>query len=574
MEPPPEKDVSIRKRSALFILLLIIAIGLFFRLCCAGGTFYGRDDGIVQMFVLDSFPSGGLLDGLKRLDHGAVGNPLRLAAYPLGAVLPVLVFFTALLYDLLGISLTEFAWVLPVSLLGALTVLPAYFLLAKLGSRRGALAGAALLSVTPLHVLVSRSVSAAWVPAFFLEILCLLILFGAIQGKKLHRGLFSLCVSIYILSHNQFPSFAPVLFAAAVAYDSSGARFMDKVKNAFRFFLRPGVFLGPLFVLLALYGMHFVFTFLYEPHYRAMGTGVGLIGHMMHRGIEPGFYFREVAANALYGLGVPAFTLVLVSFLAWLLGIGRNSKTWLLVIWGIAYLAPFFFLISPHKTIIKGYMGDGLYPFLFLAGIVFGELLSGGSLRKWAAAGILGAALLFSGISSWVTVFQLQAPGGLTLPRFHGCVQPDTGIKAAGTWFRVNADEGARLFAVGIDPKVAHYYTHRIAYGVLDGTVEESAACFSLVKDYMDYVLLPCQLEGRFPITKFADFRAVATVVDGDKEILRIFGRNPAREPEIILLGPNNKIFDSMFATLKTLSGMPDYVPCKGLGALRTSPGS
>jgi hypothetical protein len=568
LETTTEKTSRLRSRTGL-LLFSIFFIALFFRLYHAGGTFFGRDDAIVQLFALDSVPADGFLQSFTRLEHAALGNPLRLAAYPLSVVLPVLAFLTALVSRAFSIPLTELTWVVPISLLGAATVFPAHRLLRRLCGDGAALTGTALLAVIPLHVLVSRSLAAAWVPAFFMEIVTLLALQRAVDGRKWGKGLLSASLTIYLLCHNQFPSFAPVLFAAAVIFDASEDRLARKCRKALRLLTGPRVSLAPALALLALLGMHIGFTYFYRPAYRSFGTGVGLVGHMLHRGTQPGLYFRSAAAAALYALGPALLALCVFALAAWLAGIGRDRKTLLFPLWSAAYLFPFFFFLSPQKTIVTGYMGDGLYPLVFLGAAVLARFFRAGGVRKWAAAAFLAVVFAFSVLCSTATVFRLDWPAWIRMPQFHGSVEPDTGIKAAGTWFRSTTAEEASLFSVSIDPKLARYYTHRRVYGVLDGTVDEARQCFSGVAENVDFLLLPAGLKKRFRIDELPEWKETAVVVDGSRKVLEIFSRSAGKKPTLILQRQNNDTFDAAFANLPSLSRMPDYVPCKGVGAMK-----
>lgn len=545
-------------------LLAITLLALVLRAHHLGGTRDDPDEIMLPVFVLDSLPRAGWLESFTTFARAGVGNPGRLLAYPLSASVPLLVFAWVQLVDLLGLPLIEATWVLPSVVLGALTPLVAFALVRRLAGRPAGYLAAALLAVAPLHVLVSRSLAAAWVPAFLLEMLGILALERAVRGGLLQRLALSLTVALYVLTHNQFPSYAPLLLYATVVFMDDLGSGRARIASALRFLLRPSVSVLPGLAIVGLCAIHVYFGVLHPPGYRSTGpAGVGVIGHMLHRGTDPGFYGRWAGLEAVHALGAPLMALALGAGLLWILGVARDRRSGVLALWSATYLAPFVFLVSPQTTLIRGYMGDGLYASLLLAAVVMARLLAAGGIRRRVAFGLVAVVVPWSALSAVATV--LGTGGPLALPRFHGVVQVDTGLKAAGRWVRESTEASARVFGFRLDPRIVRYYTRRESLGQLRlGPLDPEGACFDRVAKDVEVVLLPVAAEAAGTFTARDGFGRAATVVRADgRPLLSILTRHAPRAPEVITLAEANARFDREYARLARLGPLPDYQSCR-----------
>src|SRR5437867_7702596 len=120
-------------------LILLICLGLLLRLIRLGGVFPTSDHAELAARIL-TYP--GYLWILKE---------------QYGAMIYVVVKWSAGLLSVAGVRLTEFWWRLPVALLGSIQAAATWFFLKAVGCREGGvLAGTAFDTILPIHVIVSR----------------------------------------------------------------------------------------------------------------------------------------------------------------------------------------------------------------------------------------------------------------------------------------------------------------------------------------------------------------------------------------------------------------------------------
>jgi len=542
-------------------LLAVVLLALALRLGPDHGPYDHQDELQLQVFVLDSLPRAGWLESLTRIDHAAVGNPLRLLAYPLSVVHPVIVFLQTIAFDALSVPITERTWPLSTAVLGALTPLAACALVAGLAGRSAGLGAAALLAVTPLHVLLSRSLAAAWAPAFLLELLVLLAAHRHARDAARSAPLLGLALAGYLLAHNQFPSLAPVVIAAMVLFDPD--RGPGRGQRAARRLLRPAVFVPPLLVLIGLVAVHVAFDRLWVPEFRSTGPrGVGIVGHMLMRETNPGFHLDGLIREARNGLGLTLAGAAPLALLFWLRRARALGRLALLPIWSLCYVLPFIVLLPPGTTVIRGYLGDGLYPLVLLTGALLGRACEQTGSR---VAAITATALLAIGaVTSWATVHQHPMPAGLTLPPFHGSARPDLGVKAAATWLRTQTDDDAKIFSLGIDPKLVRYYARRHAIGQLVFSSAEALACLERERTRVDAVLSRPDTLAEVDAHALAGLHRAAVIRSNDTTLLEIWVPGEVPEgPHEVEVATANKTFDDRYARLAELLPLPDYEACK-----------
>ena len=137
-----------------------------------------------------------------------------------GLLINLIVKFWAAGVSVLGITLTEFWWKLPVALAGTLYVPLVWGYLGSLGAGTfGRLFGAAMTAVLPIHVMQSRYLWGYEVlGAFFL----LLVLWAGrrfFEKPTRRRGAaLSLAAGLYLVSHGYILPFLPTLLLAIVLW--------------------------------------------------------------------------------------------------------------------------------------------------------------------------------------------------------------------------------------------------------------------------------------------------------------------------------------------------------------------
>jgi hypothetical protein len=436
-------------------VLTAIAFGL--RIFSLGFTFVSSDDIALAYRIL-------ALPGFEWMRGEAYGYLIS--------------FYTKIsvtLLALLGISMSEFWWRLPIALAGTATVPVTWLCFRAMGFRqKTCVACAAVLSTVPIHVYHSRYLWGYEVLGFlFLLLFLTCLLHYAETRKPFTRALTPLFFSFYLLSHGYIVPIVGVLALLPLLLFAQHHRsIVSRVWRGWRCYGECLLFLPPIIL---------------YPLYRPS------ILHTLEKPAQTGFYiehFSGVLSNVgiLYCVASAVLVIALVACCLHRQMIpNRGSEVgavFLLV--AIAYMAPILFGAPPGITVSRGYLLIGPL-FLLLAAIAAAD-----SLRVWQWKGSMA---LFAGlwtVTTWGTAESIHFLDRSIDPSFvkmeRGAVLPDSGTKGLGYLFQNDAligpDDRLLLMGHAYEPPNVLYY-----FGLLGKNLQQIP-----LRAYYDLNHLPREL--------------------------------------------------------------------------------
>lgn len=372
----------------------------------------------------------------------------------------------------LGIDVTEFWWKAPIALAGSLQVPLTYLFLKKLKCHpTGAVLGAAIMAVLPIHVMQSRYPWGYEVLGVLFITLAIWALLDFYERPTVKRGLVaSLMLGFYLISHGYIVPFAPCLAAMVILFGRS------REQNGFRAFLR-----GP-----RLFFQKYVWVglVLFFPIYFAS------LRYTFSKKSELGFYLPSHLLGFFENIGLFLAGAMLAAMLVTLLHKeARRQQAWLFMLCGCVYLAPLFFGSPPHVTVERGYMLMGTYFFVIQLCVVFDTVVRQKRRLLYTLAAISLAATCWGTMSSLFGRDQWPDPSLVTTER--GDVPPDPGSKAAGYLLRKHLPETAKVLAMhrAIERPVLYYYFGKLDYAFNDLSNNELYEKFLELRDSVDVVI-------------------------------------------------------------------------------------
>jgi len=506
-EAPPE----VSPRKVAVILLCLTALALLLRVLRLGNTFQSNDN--VELAARILYNPG----------YGWTFTE------PYGALIGVLVKLAVGCISLVGVTVTEFWWKLPVALIGTLQVPLTHAFLKRLkASEMGALAGAALMAVLPLHVMQSRYLWGYEVLAVFFVTLSLMSLLKFFEDPTRRNGLVaSLLTGLYLISHGYVMPFAICGVALLCLFppkdaDTSGVRFLSGVRLA----VRRHVWVYPA-----------AFSF---------STAHCLV-HALRKPTRPGIYLLDHGPGFLANIGWPLAVLLAAGLVLACMRWGRSRRSLLLVISGAAYLAPLFFLTPPGITVVRGYMLMGTYFLILAALLVLDEFSRDRHMLAVGAVSLCAVLTLWGAVE---TIFARDAafdPTGVRIER--GGIPPDCGSKAAGYLFRKHVPDDAQVLAIhrAVEPPNLYYYFGRDEFAFYDLNLGRLRDKFIAMHARADVVI--CEPGQADMVEAAGGFERAFTVSSEGEPRMLIYAR-----PEVGLLAVSegaeklNRSYDEEFA--------------------------
>jgi len=529
----PAPDVPQTK--ALRLLGLLLALGITLRVYQLGQIFIHPDEVLWAYFPLK-------LHTHSIWTPQLLENPLaQLVRWHYGYFYVTLLYLYTGLLSFLGIPINEFTLVLPCAIFGSLSILLIYLLGKELHSAKMGLLSAFFIAILPLHVGLSRTMEVNRVPASFLLLLVLYLFIGYFKsdGKK-YRLPAAIALSIYVVSHLEFPGIFPLLFYTGLVYAGSGKREREKgrreepalhspypdppapspsrapyyllladmkgrVAKTFSLLLKKEIILFPVLTLLPS-----VMVLIYGVYAGKLG---GHLGYMLSKPKQTGFYLHGVIFHSVTNVGWPLILMFLpalfygmaglIRFLRWEAG-GQQPASSLkppvsiLLVWACIYLAPYIFFIPDEVTGTREYLLHGTIPLVMLTAGLITEVL--GRIPRWAGFVVLVGLALPTLSATLYHVFNLQPDGRRVLPKYatlhlgknnhiFGGTRQDNGIKAAGYFTREQVGPSLKVFT-DMTPLHGAYYLGRRVFAVYDAGLEEIMAYFRQVEDKVDVVLV------------------------------------------------------------------------------------
>jgi hypothetical protein len=405
-----------------------------------------------------------------------------------GVLINLLVKVSVGVVSLLGIAVTEFWWKAPVALLGTLQIPLTYRFVRRLGGgRMAALAGAAFVSILPIHVMLSRYLYGYEVIGVFFVTLAIWSLLNFYELPTWRRGLVaSACLGVYLMSHGYT---LPVVFCVVSVATLFTRRRYTTMGSLLYYPDEMGQW-GLLYTFvngIRLFLVRFVWLFpvLLWPMYSRS------ILHGLAKDSRFGLYLPQYLPGFIGTIGIPIAVLLLLTILVGPFSERVRSRVVLLLITcGAAYLAPLFLAAPPGVTVVRVYMLVGVY-FLVLSmvlvleklAILYGERLVRSIVYLTLAATLWGTVESVFGYDGWFDPFFVRAGPG--------AVAPDPGSKTAGYLLRKYLPDSANVLAChrAVELPNLFYYFDRVEYGYYDLSLEQSIKKFLEMKDEVDVVI-------------------------------------------------------------------------------------
>jgi hypothetical protein len=440
-------------------LLVLTCLSLLLRTLFLGNTFQSSDNAELAFKILKNDGSG--YWWILREYYGALIN--------------VYVKLFVGLLSFFDVVITEFWWKFPIAAIGSLQApLTYFFLKRRIGcSNIGALAGAAFISILPIHVFESRYLWGYEVLAVFFVTLAIWGLTNFFEEPTAKAGLLaSVFAGLYLISHGYIIPFIPCLISIMVLFGPAEKyEVFNRFTGAVKLCARRLVWIFPLLL----------FPLCVYP-----------LGHSLRKPTRLGFYLQDhlpgFIENVGYFLALLLFTAVIISLCSKVI---RSKYTILFTISASAYLAPLFFGTPSGITVIRGYMLIGTYFLLLCATVVLDKLIVAKTSRTFL---ILITSVCFF-LTSWGTVESIFGrdalidPSGIKIKR--GGIPADPGSKGAGFLVRkyVKSSEAALAIHGAVEPPNLFYYFARSEYSFFDLSPEQAIEKFYELKDKVDVVI-------------------------------------------------------------------------------------
>jgi hypothetical protein len=497
-------------------LLVLTCLSLLLRTLFLGNTFQSSDNAELAFKILKNDGSG--YWWILREYYGALIN--------------VYVKLFVGLLSFFDVVITEFWWKFPIAAIGSLQApLTYFFLKRRIGcSEIGALAGAAFVSILPIHVFESRYLWGYEVLGVFFVTLAIWKLVDFFETPKVKTGvLASIASGLYLISHGHVIPFLPSLISLVLLFaPSERDGVLNRLRTGMELCLRRFVWVFPLaFFALCVYP----------------------VGHALRKPTRLGFYLQDHLPGFIENTGYFLALLLFAGVISLCAKSLRSKFTILFAICGAAYLFPLFFGTPPGITSIRGYMLMGTYFLLLCTIVALDKFLAMKAFRSILI--VIISACFF--VTSWGTVEsifgrdELMDPSGIKIKR--GGIPADPGSKAAGFLVRkyVKNSEGVLALDGSIEPPILFYYFGRSRHSFFDLPSKQAIKRFYELRAEIDVVV--CNPDQAPILEADRDFVKRTVVVSEGVPRMLIYTRPHVDMPvdsfDVLQLNP---LFDSEYA--------------------------
>ena len=460
----------------------------------------------------------------------------------LGGVQPVVVYLHALLTSALGLSLDAPAWVATTIITSTLSVFFAYLLGRELAGTAGGLWAAALLAVSPIHVMLGRHLGAPWAYEVLFQLLIMYLLIKQVREPR-SQYIAGLCVAlaVYVWCGNQMMALFPVLaFGAVVGYwETREQRIVDYVRSRFATF----------WLALPVASLAWLLWVTFE--YRE--------GHLAHalfdKRKELGWHLHNWLSDLYRDIGHgPTWIGLLCVVLTLASGKRLLSLRGLPFVYFLCYSAPFWVWISRKTTLTTGYVLYSITGLLLLTSFASVKLLAPARLRHVLPAVSVG--LLLLGTSSAVHR-QIGINKYLGVRGFQGKYENATATTAAAAFIRNHSgDDTSRVFSdasggTGLEPPIMRLYFRRPAYSLYDApSPRVPYRKFSGRADKVDYLVV--EPKNRQLVERYfgAPFQLAARITGTGRHNLDVYARSHEGPPKKISAAAGHRLYKEVYPRL------------------------
>lgn len=546
-------DITLSRGKRIILLLGIFVIALLFRTVKLNKVYVTSDD---LLFIFEAMRI------IKRsLFSFSVSNNffVGIIGFPLGFTITFLVINIAIL-NALHVPLTEIAMRFPLSLFGALTCFPVYYLVKELTKKeRIAYFSSLFIAVGYFHIFESRFPGRMQmvIPLFF-SLSGVYYLMQFYNTRKCNYAwAASLCIGLYLVGSLVHPAIIALIFFISFLYCAENQiSFWGKVKATLR-----GVFSKELVIIPLLFYSLYVIAALYTIFVRK-SYSAGFLGHIMGKRevVAIGFYLPQLIRYLVVNFG---------TWLSWIMVIGvvygaycliNLKKQSILFVWFLIYTLPFI-LFSKR---IDNYLLEPVIPLILLSWMGIFEACDTLVARyhfkilRILISFILTVAVLFTVVATLGVVFKVHLFQKICpeVDGNGGSILPDTGIKTAGYYIRKYIASDRKIFT-DFEPCISNLYFNRVKmYAQFDATLEQNLDYFIRIKDKVDVAVINAK-DAHLYVARFGYhslFSLAATVVNNQQPLVNIYVKMQSyAQPVILDVKKYNSLFNQEFTALNQI---------------------
>lgn len=462
--------------------------------------------------------------------------------YRLGGVQPVVVYSHALLTNALGLSLDAHAWVATTIVVSALSVLFAYLLGSELAGTAGGIWAAAMLAVSPIHVMLGRHLGAPWAYEALFQLAIMYLLIKQIRAPH-SNYLAALCVAlaVYVWCGNQMLAMFPVIaFGVVVGYwDTEQQRLVEYARSRF---VSPWLAV-PVASLVWLLWVTYEYREGHLAH--ALFDKHKVVGWHLHNWLMD--LYRDIGHGPTW-IGLLCFVIALAS------GKRLLSLRGLPFVYFICYSAPFWVWISRKTTLTTGYVLYSITGLLLLTSLASVKLLTPARLRHVLPMVSVGLMLLGT---AGAVYKQLPVNKYLGVKGFQGKYENATATTAAAAFIRRHSgNDESRVFSdasggTGLEPPIMRLYFRRPSYSLYDArTPRVPYQKFSGQADEIDYLVV--EPKNRQLVKRYfgAQFQLAARIVGAGKHNLNVYARSHEGPPQKLSAASGHQLYQKIYPQL------------------------
>lgn len=539
------------------VLTLILLLALTIRVYKAGGTFPSNDNvdpAITALHILS-------LDwNFKTFTARDDTNPFaRLIIHPLGTSHIIVTFANAvILFKILGLNVTEFHWILPFLIIGVLNILAVFFLVRQISTPRAAINSALFLSVLPIHVAQSRTITSPIIIGLLFLTLFTLFIVRYAQKKEMKDALLAgIFAAVGITTNSLFLGMIPlggyILLREQLVKQKTKRK---AITQTFKDLLRKELIGPPLIVFLILLTIHLLVV---------VKTGIScydIIGHTFSGGKNRlGDYSLSAVNWLIQDASIIISALIVIGALVGFYDTYHKRKESILFVWGIVFLLPFFFLVPPDATQTYQYMVYGIFALCAYAAVLVDRFFSAYRISQILKCLILTLIFASAFYTTLIGVNRVALPNPLNLKTQanYGIATPDTGAKAAGWWVRQHTPTDAVIFsdainAQAIELPIGQYYFGRKMIASVNANPEEITQLLRSRNSSYSFVVTNPENEMGTVSQIDSAFQKAAIITDKENVRVIIYELNRTTEPDYVDIIMANNEFDEKYGNLQALT--------------------
>lgn len=551
-------------------IILILILAIFLRTYDIGRVFLHTTDVRTPADIKFLYPHS--VEDINPLSQDKrFPSALNLLVGSHNILVNILGFLIATSHILVNKPITEVSWNLPIALLNVFSLVILYFFVKKISNSNAALVSLLLLSLIPIHIASSRSLSLDF--HYFEMIFQLLTFYIFIifleRGGSIYCWLFSISLMLYIISGIFVPFiFLPLLFIFWVFYKNQNQTLYGCIK---RYFIRWPI------IIISLSGV-FLVTVPTMVNYLKRGELIGVLGNIGNQTATKGVYLLDYLKTTVATIHWIGLIMIIISFLLFYFYIRERkviicSYQNLPLVAGVSYSIPFLFLIQRPAYTIVGGMFAAQWSLLVFSAIMLSNTnkmlwLRSFSIKMLKYSLITSCSLIYLvGSLNYLfeiadyPIFHVGAEGGFFVSKFP--FKYGKGIKTVAYWVMENSNTDTRVYSnmfalAGMQP--IYYYLNRQII-MRNGKMEDAKAYYDHAKNKVGVLIIsPLDYYDHEQFTKDGFNLAVKVLYKNEINLL-VYTKKMSAEPKIVLAMEYDKEYDKKYALPKQLFSCRCCIP-------------